>query len=139
MVVSIGTALILSAIAITVLSFIVGFPKAWAGFALIGIAGFGGLGQMIFKKDPGPVQADERDASIARTAAIASFGLSYMVFIGVCMGLWGYYRAKGIETISINILAILVWPPGLVAFLSHAIVILILYGKDNKEIEGGVA
>ena len=139
MVICIGTALILSSIATVILYFKLGFPKAWSGFAFLGLCGFGGLGPIIFKKDPGAVQADERDTLIARKAAIASFGLSYMVFIFICMGLWEYYRVKGIETISINTLPNLVWAPGLTAFLSHAIVILVLYGKDNKQMGGEIA
>jgi len=139
MVICMGSGLILSATAVTVGYFMAGFPKAWAGMGFLGIAGFGGLGPLIFKKDPGAVQMDERDTLIARKAAIASFALSYLVFIFTCMGLWEYYRFKGIETISINILPNLVWPPGITAFLSHAIVILFLYSKDNKQMERGVA
>ncbi|MBL7215975.1 MAG: hypothetical protein ISS71_09885, partial [Phycisphaerae bacterium] len=80
MVICMGSGLILSAIAITVGYFMAGFPKAWSGIAFIGIGGFGGLGPLIFKKDPGPVQADERDRLINLKAARASFALSYLVF-----------------------------------------------------------
>ena len=43
MVICIGTALILSVAAITILYFIFGFPVAWAGWGFMGITGFGGL------------------------------------------------------------------------------------------------
>ena len=122
-----GSGLILSATAVTIGYFMAGFPKAWAGMGFLGIAGFGGLGPIIFKKDPGPVQMDERDTLIARKAAIASFTLSYLVFVFLCMGLWEYFRLKGIETISIHTLPNLVWAPGLTAFFSHAVAILVLY------------
>lgn len=139
MVICIGTALILSGIATVALYFKLGFPKAWAGFAFMGICGFGGLGPIIFKKDPGPVQADERDTLIARKAAIASFALSYLVFGALCMGIWGYRQHQQVETISIHVLPNLFMAAGITAFLSHAIVILVLYGKDNKQMEGEIA
>lgn len=105
----------------------------------MGIAGFAGLGPMIFKKDPGPIQADERDRLINLKAARAGFAISYGVFGLLCMGIWEYYRHQNIETISIHLLPQLFMAAGITMFLSHAIVILVLYGKDNKQIEGGAA
>ena len=139
MVICIGVASILSAIAVTILYFKVGFPRAWAGWSFMGIAGFAGLGPAIFKKDPGPIQADERDRIINLKAARAGFALSYLVFGLLCMGIWSYYRRHGIETISIRILPHLFMAAGITAFFTHALTILILYGKDNKLSEGGAA
>ena len=137
MVICIGTALVLSAIAITVLYFIFGFPVAWAGWGFMGITGFGGLAPIVFKKDPGPVQCDERDQLINMKAAVASFGLSYGIFGLLCMGIWVYRYSQSIETISIHLLPLLFGAAGITVYLTHAITILILYGKDNKQIEGG--
>jgi hypothetical protein len=139
MVICIGTALILSAMAITILYFIFGFPVAWAGWGFMGITGFGGLAPIVFKKDPGPVQCDERDQLINMKAAVASFGLSYGVFGLLCMGIWVYRYSQSIEIISIHLLPLLFGAAGITAYLTHAITILILYGKDNKQIEGGAA
>ena len=61
MVVCIGIAVIVTAMAVTVLYFRIAFPEAWAGLSFMALGGFGGLGPLIFKKDPGPVQFDERD------------------------------------------------------------------------------
>ena len=139
MVICIGTALILSAIAITILYLMVGFPRAWAGWGFMGITGFGGLSPLIFKKDPGPIQCDERDQLINTKAAVASFGLSYGVFGLLCMGIWVYRYSQSIETISIHLLPLLFGAAGITVYLTHAITILILYGKDNKNTEGGAA
>ncbi|OQY07317.1 MAG: hypothetical protein B6I25_02175 [Planctomycetales bacterium 4572_13] len=139
MVICIGTALILSAMAITILYFKIGFPRAWAGWSFMGIAGFGGLAPLIFKKDPGPIQADERDQLINLKAARAGFAISYGVFGLLCMGIWEYYRHQNIETISIHLLPQLFMAAGITAFFTHALTILVLYGKDNKQIEGGPA
>jgi hypothetical protein len=134
-----GTALILSSVSVAILFYFFGFPVASAGLGFLGISGFTGLGAVIFKKDPGAVSFDERDHLINSKAARAGFVLSYLVFILVCMGLWGYYQFQNVETISINILPMLVWPPFFTALLGHAVAILILYGKDNKLPEGGAA
>jgi len=132
MVVTHAIAIVCSAIAVSLLYPKFGFPKASAGLAFIAIAGIGGLGPLFFKKDPGPVQADERDRLIRLGAACGGFGLSYLVLGILCMGIWGCYRAKAIETISINLLPCIYGAGGITFFLSNAIIILILYGRENK-------
>lgn len=132
MVVTIVIAIIASVVAVGLLYSKFGFPKARAGLAFMAIAGFGGLGPMIFKKDPGHVQADERDILINLKAARAGFAISYLVFGLLCMGIWHCYRVKAIETISIDILPELFGAAAITAFLTHAITILVLYGRDAK-------
>ncbi len=139
MVICIGIAMIVSTIAVTILYFKVGFPKAWTGFAFMGLGGLGGFGPIIFKKDPSPIQADERDRLINLKAAQAAFTLSYLVFGLLCMGIWGYYHHREIETITINILPWLFMAAGFTTFFTHALMILLLYGKDNKSMEEGAA
>ena len=134
-----GIALILSSLSIAILYSFFGFPVASAGLGFLGIIGFAGFGPVIFKKDHGSVSFDERDHLINLKAVRASFGLAYMVFVLMCMGLWGYCQSHSVETISIGVLPMLVWPPAVAAFLGHAVAILILYGKDNKAMEGGAA
>lgn len=137
MVISMGSGLILSAIAITIGYFMVGFPRAWSGTAFIGIAGIGGLGPIIFRKDPVPVQTDERDQQIGLQAARASFALSYLVFGLLCMGIWGYFHHQGTTVITIEVLPTIWGFAAVTAFFTHALMILLLYGKDNKQTEGG--
>jgi hypothetical protein len=133
MVIVIGIAVVCSAAAIMLLYLKFGFPKAWIGLSFLGIAGLGELGPLIFKKDPGPVQADERDNLIHLKAARGSFALSYLVFGLLCMGIWEYCRLHERSIISIGVLP-LVWSiAALTAFFSHALIILILYGKGGNE------
>jgi hypothetical protein len=121
-----------SGIAVALLYPKFGFPRASAGLASIAIAGIGGLGPMFFKKDPGPVQMDERDTLIRLRAACGGFALSYLLFGILCMGIWWGYRAKSVETISINILPCIFGAAGITFFLSNAIIILFLYGREEK-------
>ena len=136
-VICIGIALIISTLAVIILYFIVGFPRAWVGLSFMGLSGFGGLGSIIFKKDAGAITCDERDYLINMKAARAGFAISYGVFGLLCMGIWYYYRFHSIDTIKIEVLPWLFGAAGITAFFIHALTILILYGKDNKAIEGG--
>jgi flagellar basal body-associated protein FliL len=135
MVITIGIAVVLSAITVGSLYYLFGFPVAWAGLAFLGLSGLGGLGQAIFKKDPGPVQMDERDREIVFKAHRASMALSYLVFGLLSMGIWGAYHYSKIETISINVLPLIFGAAGLTAFFFNSLGILILYGRD-KTFEG---
>ena len=131
MVICIGTAVLLSAVSVGTI-YLLGLPCAWTGMAFLGIAGLGGLGPMIFKKDPGPVQMDERDREIVFKAHRASMVISYLVFGSLSMGIWAaYYFYFKIETISVHVLPNVYLAAGITAFLSNAIGILILYGRDN--------
>ena len=105
----------------------------------MGITGFGGLAPIVFKKDPGPVQCDERDQLINLKAARAGFAISYGVFGLLCMGIWTYYRHQNIETIPIHLLPHLFMTAGITAFFTHALTILVLYGRKNKLAEGDPA
>lgn len=138
-IICIGVSSILSVIAVAVLYSIFGFPVALAGLSFLGLSGFGGLGPIFFKKDPGAVTCDERDRLINMKAARAGFAISYGVFGLLCMGIWEYYRFQSIETIKVDILPMLFAAAGLTAFFTHALTILILYCKDNKKMEGGAA
>ena len=132
MVISIRTAVLLSTVTVGVLYYLYGFPRAWAGLAFLGLSGIGGLGEAIFKKDPGPVQMDERDREIIFKAHRASMVLSYLVFGMLSMGIWAaYYFYFKIETISIHILPNVYMAAGITAFFSNALMTLILYGRDN--------
>ena len=77
--VTLTCALILTAIAIAVAYAKLGFPRAWGGLGFMGLAGIGGLAHLFFKKDPGKVEYDERDRGIQRKAALAGFGMAYLV------------------------------------------------------------
>lgn len=132
-----SVALILSIILVVILYSLYGFPVANAGLGLLGLTGLAGLGSFIFKKDPGAVSFDERDHLINQKAAQAGFGLSYGIFIASCMGVYTYCKTQSIEAISIETLPMFIWPPFVAVFLGHAVAILILYGKDNKNTEGG--
>jgi len=131
------TGVVLSVITVTILYFRVGFPRAWAGLAFMALAGFGGLAPLIFKKDPGPVQFDERDRLIQLYATRAGFLASYCVFGMLAMGIWIYHGPD--KLINVNTLPQIWMGAFITAFFVQSLATLVLYGKDHKTPEGGAA
>lgn len=137
MVICSGIGLVLSIIAVTVLYFTVGFPRAQAGLAFMGCAGLGGLAPLIFKKDKGNLVFDERDRFIQFQSTKSGFTASYLVFGTLSMGIWICHGPVKGQMIDVNILPQIWMASGITAFFVQALTTLILYGKDNKAIEGG--
>ena len=134
-----GIGFILSAVAVTILYYKSGFPRAWAGLAFMACAGLAGFGSLVFKKDPGSVQMDERDRFIQLQSTKAGFAASYGVFGCLAMGIWFYYGPTHGQMINVNTLPQIWMAAFITAFFVQALTSLILYGKDNKNTEGGAA
>ncbi len=136
MVICISAGAILAAIAIAVLHFVVGMPWsiAKAGLGFLGIAGFGGLGPLIFKKDTGKITCDERDTLINRLAAIAGFGSAYMVVGLACM--LPFFILGPRATVSITWLPMIFMAAGLTSFFVHSVAILVQYGLGGRDGHG---
>ncbi len=130
-VIVISSSLILSGTVITVLYLKVGMPRALAGLAFMGISGFAGLAPLIFRKDKGTVQCDERDILINRIAALAGFGLAYLVVGLTCM--IPFFALGPNATISVVWLPAIFGAAGITTFLVHSVAILIQYGRGGKE------
>ena len=136
-VICIGAGYILSAIAVTVLYYRSGFPRAWAGLAFLALTSFSGLAPAFFRKNKGVVDCDERDRMIQLHSTRAGFMASYLVFGGQAMGIWIYHGPDTL--INVNTLP-QIWIISFIsAFFVQSLATLILYGKDNKQIEGGAA
>ena len=130
-----GVGLLLSTVAVTVIAVKAGFPKAFAGFAFLSLTGFGGLGPLIFKKDPNSIQGDERDRMIQLHSAKAGFAASYLIFGCLAMGIWIYNGPD--KLINVNTLPRIWMAAFITAFFTQALTTLILYGKENQTAEGG--
>ena len=127
-------ALVVSLTVFCVMYFKVGFTRAYhLGFACMGIAGFGGLGVLIFKKDKGKVTCDERDKTINRRAALAGFAASYGVHGILAMTIWGVVGYG--NTIKVDVLPQIWFAAFVSAFLIHSVAILIQYGRGDKQNE----
>jgi len=134
-VICVGTGFLLSAIAVTILYYRIGFPRAWGGLGFMGLSGFAGLAPTVFKKDKTNVEFDERDRMIQLHSTKSGFLASYLVFGGLSMGIWIYQGPH--QTISVNTLPQIWMAAFITAFFVQSLTTLILYGKDNKISEGG--
>ncbi len=130
-VVWVGTGMIAAAGAVVALYFNVGFPRAWSGLGFLGLCGLGGLAPLLFRKDPGPVQFDERDRDIQLKSARAGFAMSYLVFGLLAMGIWTYCMRHDISSVPIRVLPMIWMLAGITMFFSQCLTTLILYGKDK--------
>ena len=130
-VVTISVAFLLSCIAIAILYFKVGMPKALAGLGFMGIAGLGGFSPLIFQTENGKVTLDERDRLINRRAALAGFGTSYLLVGLVCMIPFFILGPKA--SISVIWLPYIFGGAGLSMFFVHSVAILVQYGWRIKE------
>ncbi len=123
-------AIVLSVVAVLILYFKYDFPRAWAGLGFMGVGGFAGFARMIFKKDPGKVECDERDRGIQRRSAIAGFGAAYMV---VGISTMGPFIIIGPNApITTNWLPLIFGAAGLTNFYAWSIAILTQYGWRTK-------
>jgi len=130
LVITISVAVLLAGGAVGILYVKVGMPKALAGLGFLGIAGFGGLGPLIFKKDKGKVEFDERDKLINRRAALAGFGSAYMVVGLACM--IPFFVLGPDRSISVNWLPMIFMGTGITHFFVHSVAILVQYGWGRK-------
>ena len=131
LVVTISVAFLLSCIAIAILYFKVGMPKALAGLGFMGIAGLGGFSALIFQTEKGKVTLDERDRLINRRAALAGFGTSYLLVGLACMIPFFILGPKA--SISVSWLPYIFGGVGLNMFFVHSVAILIQYGRGGKD------
>ncbi|MHC4364625.1 MAG: hypothetical protein ACYSTJ_04070 [Planctomycetota bacterium] len=130
LVVTISAGVMAGCVAFGVLYFMVGMPRAVAGFAFVAIAGLGGLGSLIFKKDKGKVTFDERDRLIKRRAALAGFTASFLFAGLACMTPFCILGPKA--SISVTWLPNIWCGTFLTAFFVHSVAILVQYGWGGK-------
>jgi hypothetical protein len=131
--VAISTAILLSIVAVIIGFFIVGMPRALAGLGFMGIAGIGGLGPLVFRKDKGKVEYDERDKQIQQRAALIQFACAYLFTGLACM--IPFFVLGPNTKIQAHWLADVFGGTGLVAFYSWSIAILSQYGWKGGECE----
>ena len=134
MVITFLAAVVVSCIAVLVLYFYfkIGMPRAMAGLGFIGLAGFGGLVPLIFKKDPGKVTEDERDEIIHLKVSRAAFGVFF-----IAMSLLSFIAVPllrgGNGSISVKELGCLFAIATIPFWPAWAIMVLMLYGKDKSD------
>lgn len=127
-----GLALLLSLVAVSVAYFGFGLPlrRAVGGFGFIGVLGFAALAPVLFKKEKGKVELDERDLLIKKKAMLAAYSSFWVLFVLATMIPWFIIGPKG--TITVNYLPWMVFAGMFVVTGVQAIVTLEQYGWRDK-------
>lgn len=129
-VISTSLAIVLTVIAVTILYFKFGMPKALYGVGMIGFAGLGGIASPFIRKDKEKVIFDERDALVKEKAALIGFTAAFLFTGLACMIPFFILGPKA----SIFV----VWLPQIwmgtfiTQFFFYSLAILIQYGRENK-------
>jgi len=122
--------IVLTLVAFGILYALFGVPIAFAAFGFAGLSGLAGFAPMIFKKDEGAVDFDERDILINRRAAMAGFGCSFL-FVGLaCMV--PFFVLGPNSTIKVVCLPLIFGGAGLIVYLVHSVAVLVQYGKGGQ-------
>ncbi len=127
-----SAAVILAAIAIAILHFINGMPWsiARAGLKFLGIAGFGGLGPLTFKKDPDKATCDERERLIYIKAILAGLVAACLITGLACM--LPFFIMGPDAMISVGWLPDIFLAVTFTFFFIQSVAILVQYGWRGK-------
>jgi len=123
--------LAVSLVAVGILTWYVGMPRALLGFCFMGLSGLGGLAPLVFKKDPGAARVDERDELFHRRAAIAGFATAYLVFGAASMIPFIVLGPQAM--VPVRWLPAIYMGAGLSHYFVHSLTILSQYGWTSKE------
>jgi hypothetical protein len=77
-----------SLIAVSALTPVMGLKAAQGGFGILGLLGFGPL---FYRKKPGVVVGDERDALINARSWLIAYAAFWLVFVAVCVAATPFY------------------------------------------------
>lgn len=126
------TALGLSAIAISVLCFIVGLPMrgALGGIGFLGICGLIGLSPILFRKKQSQVSFDERDQLIHKRATIAAYSVFWVFFTATCMIPWWVLKTGA--SIPVVVLPVMLAGGFIIVQLVQSVAVLVQYGWRGK-------
>jgi hypothetical protein len=124
---------VLTLVAFGILYAIFGVPIAFAAFGFAGLSGLAGFAPIIFKKDKGAVDFDERDILINRRAAGAGFAFSFL-FVGLaCMVPFIVFGPM--SSIRVGWLPLIFAGAGFTLWIVHSVAILVQYGREGKSNE----
>lgn len=124
---------VLSLISVGVLHFGCGLPmrRAAGGFGFIGVMGLSAMAPLLFKKNKGKVELDERDLLIKNKATTAAYCGFWPIFVIAAMAPFFIYGPDGV--VSVKYLCSMVFGGLFIVILVHSLVTLQEYGWKDKD------
>jgi hypothetical protein len=107
--------------------------QARAGLGCLGLLGFLGLADRIFRKSTDKIDFDERDLLIQRKATVVAYSVFWVFWIASSMAIWAIKKPGG--SITVEVLPLMVLAGGVVVTLMHSVAILVQYGWKEKSNE----
>lgn len=126
------TALILSALAVSVFYFVVDLSirRALGGLGFLGIAGLIGLSPILFGKRRNRISFDERDQRIHIRATVVAYSVFWLVFAAACMIPWWVLETGA--TIPVVVLPAMLAGGFVIVQLTQSVATLVQYGWGGK-------
>ncbi len=110
---------------------LIGASRALGAFGICGLWGFGAFFHFCRREG---VLMDERDEFILRKANLAGLWTFWELFVAASMITWGVIRyVKHQETVSVDVLPILVLGGWIAFMFTQSIATLIQYGRSRDE------
>jgi len=120
----------LTSAAVGTLAMKYGMPKALSGLGALGTLGLLGLSGVIFRKQKGHTDFDERDKLIFYRSIQITYAVFWPAFTAACMIPWLIVGPS--NSISSNALPIMLGAMGITLILIQSLATLIQYGRGGK-------
>ena len=117
------------------LTSLVGPSRAMAAWSLTGLSGFTPLFYRRAGKS-GQVVLDERDQLVQLRAHLATLLVVWLCLVFGCMSTWAVFRyVKHQDTVSVDVLPLVVVVGGVIYLVTMSIAILAQYGRSHGDQE----
>ena len=87
------------------------------------------------KRDSAEVDMDERDKMIGQKATLGGAMLSMTVFMLACLIISSIYKHQGRESISIEVLGLILNAGAMTFWIVRSITVVVLYGRESKDVQ----
>lgn len=125
------TALTLTVVAAAIAAYLKGLSAACPALAMLGLLGFMGLSPILFGGKPNKIDFDERDTSIQIKSTTIAYSVFWFLWVVGSIITWAIKRNSG-NSISVEVLPLMVLAGFLVVNFVQSIAILISYGWGDK-------
>jgi hypothetical protein len=118
----------LSMIVVLGLTPMLGFKRAQGGLGLLGLLGFA---PFLFRKRPGAVAYDERDALIQSRSWVIAYSVFWIVFVAVCVTAPYTFGQSG--TVPVFVVELSVWYAFILVWGVSSLAAVIQYGCGGSD------